>query len=127
MKTHFIIFAYINKAEFIEYFNQHYKKFNCEAQDREVLGKIYDHYKHHSNMMLNIEPVYFDEIVNKFELQIPMIKTNKWNGIRVTKWNKRQLSLRQRISKIMLVMPLTAIFAIFIVISFYAGYIVSKI
>jgi hypothetical protein len=78
-------------------------------------------------MMLNIEPVYFDEIVNKFELQIPMIKTNKWNGIRVTKWNKRQLSLRQRISKIMLVMPLNAIFAVFIVISFYAGYIVSKI
>ena len=122
-KTYFIIFAYINKAEFIEYFNQHCKKFNCETQDREVLGKIYYHYKHHSNMMLNIEPVYFDEIVNKFELQ----KTNKWNGMRVTKWNKRKLSLRQRISKIMLVMPLIAIFAIFIVISFYAGYIVSKI
>jgi hypothetical protein len=121
MKTHFIIFAYINKAEFIEYFNQHYKKFNCEAQDREVLGKIYDHYRHHSNMMLNIEPVYFDEIVNKFELQIPMIKTNKWNGIRVTKWNKRQLSLRQRISKIM---PLNAVL---VVISFCVGYIVSKI
>jgi hypothetical protein len=26
-KTYFIIFAYINKAEFIEYFNQHCKKF----------------------------------------------------------------------------------------------------
>jgi uncharacterized membrane protein (DUF106 family) len=33
------------------------------------------------------------------------------HGMRVTKWNKRKLSLRQRISKIMLVMPLTAIFA----------------
>jgi hypothetical protein len=39
-KTYFIIFAYINKAEFIEYFNQHCKKFNYETQDREVLGKI---------------------------------------------------------------------------------------
>ena len=119
-KTYFIIFAYINKAEFIEYFNQHCKKFNYEAQNREVLGKIYKHYKHHSNMMLNIEPVYFDEIICKFELKM-IKKTNKWNGVRVSKWNKRQLSLRQRISKIM---PLNAVL---VVISFFLGYIVSKI
>jgi hypothetical protein len=47
---------------------------------------------------------------SKFELQ----KTNKWNGIRVTKWNKRKLSLRQRISKIM---PLNAVL---VIISFCA-------
>jgi hypothetical protein len=40
---------------------------------------------------------------------------------RASKWNKRQLPIRQRISKIM---PLNAVL---VVISFCAGYIVSKI
>jgi hypothetical protein len=43
------------------------------------------------------------------------------HGMRVTKWNKRKLPLRQRISKIM---PLNAVL---VVISFFLGYIASKI
>jgi hypothetical protein len=56
-KTYFIIFAYINKAEFIEYFNKRCDKSNYETQNREVLGKIYDH----SPLGIDVHCFYFQK------------------------------------------------------------------